>query len=127
NIFHNLFRNSWFLVIIVLLIFGLHFILFILCGLIIDYIKNLKFTNAYTVIMKEYSETKDDAKLLKSLLNIESLPKTQDKKNIYYLSLSTAYYKTNNKIESKNQLLKIITNNQAMIQAVKNQMKLLEE
>lgn len=120
-------ENKFLFILSGLLVFAIHCIIFTFFVTAIKYLRDIKFINAYTPIIRKYEQTKDVNQLLKSLLAIKKLPKTQNKKNIYYLGLSAAYSKCNNNIEARNILLKIKTKDLEMAELVKRQLQLIEE
>ena len=91
--------------------------------LFMDKILSRRFCIKYNKIMREYQKT-DDAKVFyEKLKSMKIKPNTQELKNTYYLSMSTAAYKNGKKQEALENLNKIETDDEHILKVIKDQRK----
>ena len=128
-IYYGLFhlKNFFGVVILILFLFGIHFVGCIFINTFLYKIKNKKFWNEYMPIIEEYQRDHNAPLLLNSLNKMKEKPKTQEAQNDYNLSLSTAYYHLNNQVKAKDYLLKIRSKDRKYLSHIENQLKLIEE
>lgn len=88
-----------------------------------DKILSRSFCIKYNKIMREYQKT-DDAKVFyDKLKNIKIQPNTQELKNTYNLSMSTAAYKNGKNEEALEYLNKIETDDEHILKVIEDERK----
>lgn len=126
--FENLIKKSYFFVLLISIIaFIVHGILFFISTLFIHRFRNRSFMNEYMPIVKEYEVNGDARQLLEDLTNMQAKPKTVDANNMYYYSLSTALLKNNREKEALACLDKVDQSKDQMRTLVGEQRTLIEE
>src|SRR5690625_4041705 len=104
----------------------IHFFLYSLVAYTIESNKEKSFVQQYNKGMEKYEKTNDPYMLHDELSAIRFLPVKQETKNAFNLSMSTALYRTNRPKEALNYLDIIKTDNQNLLNIVKEQRKLFE-
>lgn len=123
----TVFPNSFVAIVIILILTGIiHFIFYVFGSLFLFIKKDRPFLKEYNAVMDDFKKYEDSEQLLANLLNIQSEPKTQDTKNTFYLTMSTALHKNNRTKEGLEYLDKVQTVSEKEIAIVEEQRKALE-
>lgn len=123
----TVFPNNMFLMVITIIAIGMIHFVFYMIGFIFLYtIKDRPFVKEFNAIMNEYKNDENVEKLLTNLLNMNSQPNTQDSKNTFYLTLSTALHENNQTEEALAYLDKVQTTNEKEIEIIEEQRRVLE-
>src|SRR5699024_9123038 len=104
----------------------IHIYLYSLLEYTIESNKEKSFDQQYNKVMEKYEKTNDPYMLHDELSAIRFLPVKQETKNAFNLSMSTALYRTHRPSEALNYLDIIKTDNQNLLNIVKEERKLIE-
>lgn len=123
----TVFPNSFVAMVIILILTGvIHFVFYVFGSLFLFTKKDRPFIKEFNAVMEEYKKDEDTERLLTNLLNIQSEPETQDSKNTFYLTMSTALHENNRTDEGLEYLDKVQTVNEKEIEIIEEQRKVLE-
>lgn len=107
----------------ILLTAGLHFVVFVFIALWIDRLRDGNFQKEYNKIMEKY-QTDDDAEALyNKLVNMQNNPNTDNAKNAYYFSLSTAAMRTGRNQEAMDYVRLVVIKSERVRALVDEQIK----
>src|SRR5690625_2976721 len=104
----------------------IHFFLYSVLAYTIESNKEKSFVQQYNKVMEKYEKTNDPYMLHDEISAIRFLSVKQQTKNAINLRMSTALYRTTRPNEALNYLDRIKTNNQNLLNIVKEKRKLIE-